>query len=207
MKISVLTFFLSLWVVTAFSQLPKTLDFGIKGGINSSQMITTDGTVNSVNYTNFITAAKSGFNLGIFARLGGKRAYLQPEILYCQKNGESLSGPLVQTLKTTSIQVPILLGYKLINLKFGSLHAVTGPALSYSIGPSKLLSSMTQLNLNPLKTSSWNWQLGGGIDILMFTLDLRYEWGISPLSGLSSPNIGMGNKLKLYTFSIGFKFI
>ncbi len=207
MKILVLTFFLSFGVVSAFSQLPKTLDFGVKGGINSSQMITTDGIVSSVNYTNFITAAKSGFNMGLFARLGGKRVYFQPEILYCQKNGESFSEQLVQSLKIRSIQVPILLGYKLINLKFGSLHAVTGPALSYSLGESQLLSSMTQLKLNPIKNSSWNWQLGGGIDILMFTLDLRYEWGITPFSGLSTPNFGMSNKLQLWTLSVGFKFI
>ncbi len=207
MKISILiVVFLALGHST-YSQVPKTLDFGFKGGINSSQLITSDGTISSVKYTNFTTPAKSGFNLGLFARLGGKRVYFQPELLYCLKNGESVSGSLIQSLKSTSIQIPILLGYKLINLKFVSLRAVAGPALSYSLGENKLFSSMTQLNLIPMKNSNWACQLGGGIDILMFTFDLRYEWGISPLSGLSTPDIGMSNKLKLWTFSMGIKFI
>lgn len=195
-----LTIVLVIIVCSAFAQLPFTFDLGIKGSINSSKI----NTQNTPTYADFQSAAKSGYNLGLFARMGGKRMYFQPELLYCQKNGQSSSGSLTQTLDLKTIQIPLLLGYKLIDLKVASIRAFTGPAMSFPTSGSSIKSNLTNLSPGNLKNNIWDWQLGGGVDILKFTFDIRYEWGLSNISG---GTIGFVNKGNVLTFSVGFKFI
>lgn len=207
MKKSILIIALVIIGLSTFAQLPFTFNLGVKGGINSNQITTENATINNVSYSNFTSAAKSGFNIGAFARLGGKRLYLQPELLYCQKNGESSTTAVTQTIKLKSIQIPLLLGYKLVDLKIVSIRAFTGPAMSFAMASSNVQSNLTNLALNNLKNNIWDWQLGGGVDVGPLTFDLRYEWGLSKMSDTSSSNTGFVNKGKALTFSIGFKFI
>ena len=208
MKNSILTIALMIIVTSTFGQLPFTFDLGLKGGINSSQINTENATINNVSYTDFKSATKSGYNLGIFARLGGKRMYLQPELLYCLKNGQSSSGSLItQTMELKTIQIPLLLGYKLIDLKVVSIRAFTGPAMSFPMTGSTIKSNLPNISPNNLKNNIWDWQLGAGVDILKFTFDVRYEWGLSNISGTIPDNISFVNKGNTLTFSVGFKFI
>jgi len=210
MKKSILTITLLTIVLSTFAQLPFTFDIGLKGGINSNQISTDNNTINGISYTNFTSAVKSGFNIGAFARLGGKKLYFQPELLYCQKNSQSTSGlptSLTQTFKLKTIQIPMLVGYKLINLKVASIRAFTGPAMSFVMSGSNVKSNLNNLALNNLKNNIWDWQLGAGIDILKFTFDVRYEWGLSNISDSNPGNIGFVNKGKGFTISLGFKFI
>lgn len=109
-----------------------------------------------------------------------------------------------------TIQVPVLLGFKLINLKVASLRAFTGPAMSFVMSNSNVDMVAGNLqNFDPknFKNNIWNWQLGAGIDILKLTFDVRYEWGLSDTSGGNLINPGFVNKVKAMTFSVGFKFI
>ena len=211
MKKTVLTITLATIVLSTYAQLPFTFDLGLKAGINSSQISTGSATINNVSYTNFTSPGKSGFDFGAFARLGGKRLYLQPEILYCQQNGQSSNALITQNLNIKTIEVPVLLGFKLINLKVASLRAFTGPAMAFVMNSSNVdLVAGNIQNFDPknLKNNIWNWQLGAGIDILKVTFDVRYEWGLSNTSGGNlSSNPGFVNKVKALTFSVGFKFI
>ncbi len=208
MKKLILTIALIIFASAIYAQLPFTFDLGLKGSINSSELKTGDATINNISYANFKSATKSGYNLGIFARLGGKRMYFQPEIMYCQKNGQSNIGTLViQTLDLKTIQIPLLAGYKLIDLKVASIRAFTGPAMSFPTSGSGIKSNLTNVSPNNLNKNIWDWQLGAGIDILKFTLDVRYEWGLSNISDSNPSKIGFVNKGNVLTFSLGFKFI
>jgi len=194
-------------VLSTFAQLPFTFDLGFKGGINSSQINTSSATINNVNYANFTSPAQSGFDFGIFARLGGKRLYLQPELLYCQQNGQSGNPLVTQNINLKTIKVPVLLGYKLINLKVASLRAFTGPAMAYALTSSNVKMNLPNFDPKNFKNNIWNWQLGAGVDILKFTFDVRYEWGLSNTSDGNLNKIGFVNKVKSVIFSVGFKFI
>ena len=205
-KSIILIAFLAIGLPT-FAQLPFTFDLGVKAGINSTRINTDNATFNSITYANFASDAKSGFNVGAFARLGGKNLYIQPELLYCQRNGQSSTELVTQTIALKTIQVPVLLGIKLINLKVASVRAFTGPAMSYVLTSSNI--KMNLPNFDPLnfKKNIWDWQLGAGIDILMFTFDVRYEWGLSNTSEGKISQVGFVNKGNVLTFSMGFKFI
>ena len=209
MRKTILTFTLMTVVLSTFAIGPFTL--GIKGGINSTKITTDDYKTSSFTYSNFKSDAKAGYNLGAFARLGTK-IYLQPELLYCVRNSESTSGTANQSVKLKTIQVPILLGFKLIDLKLASIRAFTGPAMSFPMQSSKVTYAGVSgpiYDTENYKNNIWDWQLGGGVDVGPLTLDVRYEWGLSKTSdgsvNVSNPTfVNKGNTL---TFSLGFKFI
>ena len=196
-------------VLSSFAIGPFTI--GLKGGINSTKITTDDYKTSSFTYSNFKSDAKSGFNLGAFARLGTK-IYLQPELLYCVRNSQSTSGTANQSVKLKTIQVPILLGFKLIDLKLASIRAFTGPAMSFPMKSSKVTYAGVSgpiYDTENYKNNIWDWQLGAGVDVGMITLDCRYEWGLSKTSegSVNVTNPTFVNKGNTLTFSLGIKFI
>lgn len=210
MKKSILTFAFFVLIASSFAQAPFT--FGVKGSINSSK-ITTDNYASTlhteITYDNFKSDAKAGYNLGVFARLGNK-TYLQPELLYCVKKGETNSGELTQNLDLYTIQVPVLLGIKVFDLKLASVRAFTGPAMSFVLDNSEInYKGITdQLNYTEnFKNNTWDWQLGAGVDVGQLVFDVRYSWGLSNVSEGDPDKISFVNKGNTLTFSIGFKLM
>ena len=210
MRKSILTFTLMTLVLSSFAIGPFTI--GLKGGFNTTK-ITTDNYSGSYTYNDFKSDTKSGFNIGAFARLGTK-IYLQPELLYCVKNSQSSnsSGTATtnQSVKLKTIQIPILLGFKLIDLKLASIRAFTGPAMSFPMKSSKVTYDGVSgpiYDTENYKNNIWDWQLGAGVDVGMITLDCRYEWGLSNTSDQNLAKVGFVNKGNTLTFSLGIKFI
>ena len=88
------------------SDVKNKLSFGIKGGVNFSNIIKTDNSDFSTDFT-------TGFNAGIFLSIPiVDRLSFQPELMFSQKGYQSYrnnllgSGTLTQT--TNWIEVPIL---------------------------------------------------------------------------------------------------
>jgi hypothetical protein len=202
MKRSILTIILLIFVLPTFAQL----NLGIKGSINSSKITTDNFSATGYTFKDFKSDAKSGYNLGAFARIG-KKIYLQPELLYCVRKGQSTSGTTNQILKLKTIQIPVLLGLKLIDLKILSIRAFTGPAMSFVTTGSTVESNLTNIDPKNFKNNIWDWQLGAGVDVLKFTFDIRYEWGLSNVSDVNTnvSQIGFNNKGNVLTFSLGWK--
>lgn len=112
----------------AFSQSStdsSKLKFGLKGGVNFSNLIT-----DNVDDNNVLT----GFNLGVFARIPITQTFaIQPEVLYTTKGAElQYNNAFVNgtsTFKLNYLEVPVLL---VINLSENfSIHG--GPYLAYLI--------------------------------------------------------------------------
>jgi len=200
MKKILLTASLLACVIITFGQ---TLDFGVKAGFNTSKF---DGSANSIS-TGF--KSRTGSNFGLFARVGGSKLYLQPELLYSTKNSsfDSYVSPGVtttNTVKIQSIQIPVLLGYKLLDLKLASIRAFTGPSGSFvTSGSITSIGAQIKDNLNSM---NWAWQLGAGVDVLKFTLDIRYEMGLNDFTKNQIQDYISINKGNTFTVSLGFKF-
>jgi hypothetical protein len=187
MKKFLLTFALIVLSVVTFA---ATFDLGVKFGYNTTKL-TSDLSTFSAN-------SQGGYNFGAFGRFGGSKLYLQPEFLYVVKNGGFKIGSATNAIKMHAIQVPLLLGYKILNLKVASIRAFTGPAVSFASG----YKSDQPLTGN-LKSSTWAYQLGAGVDFLMFIVDLRYELGLSKQLETSTYT----NKANTFSVSFGFKFL
>jgi hypothetical protein len=214
MKKVVFTLTLLSIVMLSFGQ---SFDLGIKGGFNSTKITTNSSLSDLQDYTfdDFTSDLSGGYDIGAFARIGGKRIYLQPELLYSLKNGETQiqlspdegGNPVTvnQEINLKAIQIPLLVGIKLVNLKLASIRAFTGPAMSIVLDGSE--SSLDQdisegFQPDQLENNIWDWQLGGGVDIGSFTFDVRYAWGIT---NITEDDYSFENKGNTLTFSVGLK--
>ena len=170
----------------------STFDLGIKVGWNTSKL--------SSDMSTFTPSSKGGYNFGAFGRFGGSKIYLQPEFLYVVQNGGFSVGSTSDAIKMKSIQIPVLLGLKVLDLKLASIRAFTGPAISFPTGYNS--DQSIKYNFN---NSALDYQVGAGVDVLNFTLDIRYSWALSKTfdtTSLSSNFTGKGNA---FTVSLGFK--
>ena len=165
----------------------------------------------NTNFENVKEEAKSGFQFGAFARYGDK-LYVQPELMFVTKGGIIKSGAVLDakySIKLSTMQIPVMVGYKLLNLNVVNLRVMGGPAFSFITNKEINLDEGTPEDLisdNNIKDAIWSLQLGAGVDVLMFTLDVRYEWG---LNNLWDPQGGTSYDMKsnLWNISLGWKIL
>jgi hypothetical protein len=202
MKKTLMTLTLLTLAMVTFGQ---TFDLGIKASYNTTKFELSKSSVTN-GFKN-----GSGVNYGVFARIGGSHFYLQPELLYSSKsttytytiqNPSGAASTLTSDVKLKTFQIPVLLGVKLLDLKIASLRAFTGPAASFVTNKGiQNLGSQIKDNFTS-NSMAWDWQIGAGVDVLMFTLDMRYELGISELKTVTADSF----KGRTFTVSLGYKF-
>jgi hypothetical protein len=100
---------------------------------------------------------KGNYQAGMMVQWG-KTFYLQPELYYA-------SYKITETNSMNFIKIPVMVGFKFLDLGLFSTHIMGGPMYSM------LLDNKDHLT----GANSLNWQVGAGLDILGFiTADLRY---------------------------------
>lgn len=179
------------------AQIPSFC-IGPKIGYNTSKL--------SVDPDVISSELRSNFQYGAFVRFGDK-VFLQPEVNYVTKGGllksSDNSGNQEITLKTLTI--PLLLGVKIINLKVVSVHLIGGPVASYSLNKDINLTSPGSTwpvnSKEDIKNATWAIQAGAGIDLSIFTFDIRYEIGMSEI--YDGPDYSLKNNL--LNVSLGLK--
>ncbi len=187
--------------------------FGIKGGVSLTNL-TLDGlTVDGVSdYVAKSMAAKNGYVGGVYARLG-RRVFFQPELLagikYAKVNVLNAALGLDKKVEIgyTSVDIPLMLGYRL-----GPLHVMAGPVASYSVTPNTTFSQLKALNgtLSDAATNAYfSYTAGAGIDLLGFTLDVRYESNLTDLSKtIPLPSgVNFSQKASSFQATLGMKIL
>ncbi|WP_229254172.1 porin family protein [Dyadobacter sp. NIV53] len=182
----------------------KGFAFGIKGGVNLSRLtmgdvFTTRYDDNGNPYLGYDGKAvrdniKQSFNTrtgavgGIYARFG-RTLFIQPEVLVSTKGGSfdiiqtDRETPVTKTIniKYSNIDVPLLIG-----LKGGPIRILAGPVASFRIGDNQNLRDAfrqysSDLN-NALSQATFGYQLGAGLDLGNFSLDVRKEGSFTNLA-------------------------
>ena len=191
---------------------------------------------------------KSGFanhfTVGVFGRFTIGRIYVQPEVLYFKTSNlfdvdftgtgsDNLfnipTGANVNlTLNQMNLQVPVLLGVKIIDFDVVALRAQVGPTANFVLKSKTLVdysingeqgqqteASNTQ-DFDP-KTISWGVQAGLGVDLLDFiTLDVNYNFGLSKMfKALNNTALGDtfdftnidNTKQNIFMVTVGLKFL
>ncbi len=143
----------------------------------------------SYNKNDISTGLKNNMVIGVFMRLG-KKIYIQPELNYLTQGSvfkfPSLNSTSVieQNVQLKSIQVPLNLGFQLIDLKVVKLRIFGGATANFvadkTIDP---VNSAPKDYLQPdnFNNVNFQYQIGAGLDVLMFALDVKYYGGISDL--------------------------
>ena len=152
---------------------------------------------------------RGGFQIGAFVRIGNK-IYLQPEIYYATQGGIFQGDKKLQwkqTVKLSSIDVPVLVGFKFIDMKLVNLRVMLGPVASVLVN--KKITLGVNSVAEPLKTSNindlnWAFQVGAGVDISKLTFDLRYQVGLNDM--IKNVNgYKFSTRNDVWVFSLGFK--
>ena len=194
---------LSVAFVIIGAQVFSQITFGPKIGINLNHL--------STDFDQMITdvknESKSGLQIGAFLRIGGK-TYFQPELLYSARAGTSTGirqGETKESQSTYSmdaIDIQFLLGTKIINIPFVKVRIFAGPVASFFLDK-EMKKDDNKEDQEQLKDGVWALTLGAGVDILMFTLDMRYELGLNNISNTPGQSI----KNNLFNITLGWKIL
>ena len=143
---------------------------GPKIGVNMSKL--------STNIEDVTEDMKTGFQFGAFARFG-KKLYVQPEVLFSTKGGtlSNYSEDATVKVNLNTVEIPVEVGFKLLNLKVVSLNIMGGPSASFVVKEEIEINKEIEnpITEDHIKNTIWNFNLGIGVDVLMFTFDVRYN--------------------------------
>jgi hypothetical protein len=193
-------FFLVMFLLPATVMFGQ-FSFGLKLGANFSKM--------STNIDTMSASMKPGFQIGAFVRFG-KRFYVQPEVYY-NLGGGSFTGDSTswkQDIVIGSVDIPVLVGFKLLNAKIVNIRILGGPLVSFVTNTkvkdvNDITGPITSADLNNV---NWGIQAGAGVDVLFLTLDIRYQWGLNDvIKEIGATTATANSKYNTWVISLGFK--
>nr|WP_294876775.1 porin family protein [uncultured Pedobacter sp.] len=157
------------------SQSKSPVHIGFKGGANFSNL--------SLSKSNLDAKYSLGYHGGIFTRVDISQFYLQGEVLYSQKKSKIENGSFgAQKAKWNSIEVPVLVGYKLLNSEDLAFRIFGGGVYSYVLNDKASILKQASQSFRRFDKSNIGYQAGAGVDIGRLTLDLKYEGALTNMS-------------------------
>ncbi len=184
------TFLIFAVLLIAVGYTSAQLHFGLKAGYNSTLNLENLNSVTTGDYNlNSLKGEMSnGFHGGVFVRLGDK-LYFQPELLYAMQKNEyevtvsdvNNQNPetVTKLVKFSTVDVPLLVGIKLLDFNLVNVRLFAGPKFRLNAGSSLDWKNVKTTNIQKLegdfKSANVGLEAGAGIDVLMFTLDARFN--------------------------------
>lgn len=192
-RLLLLSVFFFVIALTVFSQ-PK-FDLGLKAGVNFSKI--------SMSVDDYSAESVTKSHFGAFGRVGWDRIFVQPEFYFSGKGGDVTSHVLstFTSFDYKTMDIPVLLGFRLIKGKVFDLHAVAGPV--FSIITSEDVKGSNLANKSFYENHYMGIQYGLGIDVLFLTFDARIENG---LGEFYTQPLASG-KNQIFMLSVGFKIL
>lgn len=196
-KYFIIAFLVTATIFGANAQLLPSFQFGVKAGLNFSSLKSEDG--------KFLDAStRTGYQAGVWARIGGAGVHFQPELYLTGKSSEAkLVDPerdAEGNITFTSLDLPLLLGTR-IGFGPAGLRIVAGPVVSFVVDKNIGDALAKVPEFSEYKNQAWAVTGGLGLDISNFRIDARYEHGLSELS----KNDSAPQKVNLWTVGIGYR--
>lgn len=183
-------------ILGAQAQLLPSFQFGVKAGLNFASL-------KSDNDKFLDASTRTGYQAGVWARVGGAGIHFQPELYVTGKSSEAklIDKNEEGKVSFTSLDLPLLLGTR-IGFGPAGLRIVAGPVVSFVVDKN-IANTFTEsvLNVNDYKNQAWAVTGGLGLDISNFRIDARYEHGLSELS----KNENAPQKVNLWTIGVGYR--
>jgi len=181
------------------------LKFGVKGGINFSNVYDEEG-------QDFVAEGKAGFAAGGFLSIPlGKVLGFQPEVMYSQKGfkatGSFLGSNYEYTRTTSFLDIPLLLQIKPAPM----LTLVAGPQFSYlletknSFNGSSTSTQEDAINSDNYKKNIYGFVVGADVNIDKLVLSGRAGWDINR-SDVDGNSTSPRYKNQVIQFTVGYTF-
>lgn len=176
---------------------------GVKLGYNANKL--------STNLDSIKDQFNSGFHIGVWSRIG-KRLYVAPELQYTlsgavfTNEGNVSTNNWKQKITLGSLDVPVLVGFKIIHSDFITWRIELGPEASFIVNKKvEDVNSVTgPIQEASLSTVNWYVLGGTGVDFLFLKFDVRYQYGLNQLIK-DVGNYQFDTKNQMFVISLGFK--
>jgi len=194
----IIAFLVTATIFGANAQLLPTFQLGLKGALNFSTLRTDDG--------NWLDgSARTGYQAGVWARIGGAGVHFQPELYFTGKSSKAefenpAGGNVTANVTFTSLDLPLLLGTR-IGLGPVGFRVQAGPVVSFVVDKGIGQAFQNVDDFNNYKNQAWAVTGGIGVDISKFRADLRYEHGLSNLS----EDGNRSQKVNLWSLGVGYR--
>jgi hypothetical protein len=189
-----------------FSGLAESpFNLGLKYGYNNSKLITN---LDNLVDDNIEEGTINKYHVGGFARISLGRVFVQPEVYFNTKGGIVTSKnendetvvDYSKMIDYQSIDVPLLLGVKVIDKRYFTARVNGGPVFSW-VTSSDFSSTFQNFSFEDLKNRQMGWQAGFGFDLWFITIDGRYESN----SNIFVEGSDVSAKNHVYMISVGIK--
>ncbi len=148
----------------------------------------------------------AGFNVGLSLKVGLPTSfYLMPELYYTNFKNEFTAENTTFDVKSSRIDVPILLGYNILG---NTLGVFVGPVASYNLAKEDTFNDFKE---NARDNFTVGYQFGAQVEISKLILNARYEGAFSKdsrnfINRVSGEEIRYDNRPNLFMVGVGYKF-
>jgi hypothetical protein len=200
-------------LIVALALCASTISYGqfalgVKVGYNANKL--------STDLEDIKSEVNHGFHVGVWSRFG-KRFYVAPELQYSMSGavftdeGTLSTSGWKQKITIGSVDIPVLVGFKIIHSEFITWRVELGPQASFNVNTKveDQNSVIGPIKESSLSSMSWYVLGGTGIDLLFLKFDLRYQYGLNQLiqdvqtAGTTSTSFNTSNQM--FVISVGFK--
>ena len=197
----------TLLIIAAFlivTSMQAQFHFGPQIGYTASKLTT--------NTSEITSTFKNNFLFGAFVRIGNK-FYVQPEVNWLTQGGiwegDAINvdnKKLEMTYKT--IQIPVSVGWRIIDLKLVNIRLHGGFSANIAVDKEMKIGGITE----PLRDEDWNnlvwqYQVGVGVDVLMFAVDVKYVGGLNDWNknDFTFDGKSLSTKANMFMVTLGWK--
>ncbi|MBV8327008.1 porin family protein [Chryseobacterium sp.] len=173
------------------AQQTPAFHIGVKGGTNFTKTSTESSSLEG--------KYGFGYQAGLMTRMDIGKLYVQGEALFNKRKTsyESKDGTSAK-LSWNSIDIPVVVGYKVVKTDDFNLRVFAGGVYSYAFKNNLSTSAAIREGFEKFDKSNIGITGGIGVDYKNFTVDLRYENGLS--------NVSKVFKSKPHSFSLGIGY-
>lgn len=211
----------------------KAFNFGAKVGFNSTFPIVNSLRIDDVEAENIRLQYKVGYQASVFCRINIDRFFIQPDLSWYRTEGDILfSLPETETtgaltsqssesdqlkLKSSSLELPVMIGYYLVKEGPYALSLMVGPKFryNYKLRYTTHFSEVTNEYINDNTPFGIGIATGLGVSIWRLFFEFTYEFGLNQIESdfkdksSQSPverNISLDKRTNMMSFSLGFLF-
>ncbi|MDR6371428.1 hypothetical protein J2795_002785 [Chryseobacterium bernardetii] len=172
------------------AQQTPAFHIGVKGGANFTKTSTESSLEGKYGF---------GYQAGVMTRLDIGKLYVQGEALFNKRKTsyQSQDGSSSK-LSWNAIDIPVVVGYKIIKADDFNVRVFAGGVYSYAFNNKVSTSQALQEGFKKFDKSNIGITGGVGLDYKNFTVDLRYETGLT--------SINKEFKSKPHSFSLGIGY-
>jgi len=177
-RITFLLVLISMTYIHCRAQVPKQLQFGVKGGLNISNLYTKDASNSDMI---------AGFNLGVFTKIPVANFIdIQPELYVTTKGASIMYNNLfvdgTAKFNLTYLELPLLCIIKVshfINVQFGPYMSYLVDGKVTNMANIHLFNFEQNINVNDYNRIDAGVTVGVGVVVHSITMGVRYSYGLT----------------------------